>query len=167
MSSSEIHVVVVDVGSLGQSQLHVGQLDQRHQFGPVGGRALNGLGLLWFENVSQALEEQLDGLGHLAGLLLQDHGRVLNLHPSALVGLEAPIEGHGGFHVRTVVARHVDDRHLEGPGRTEQRLAVGRDLAGDPQVGSLHVGVEEGREVLGVDLAGEMLLVDGHQAHSV
>ncbi len=128
-------------------------------------------------------------------MLLNDHGGVLDLHPLASVGLEAPVEGHGGVHVRGAVTGHVQhgapekwtgpvsngmvqfgwyivyvlyNNLPETPGSPEERLPVGAvDLPGQSEVGAVEEGLQQREEVARVDLAGEVLLVDGGQRQGV
>ncbi len=62
--------------------------------------------------------------------------------PCALVRLEPSVEGDGGIDVRREVSGHVEHRHPQRARRPQHRLPVGRDLACDAQVGSIHVGLK-------------------------
>lgn len=57
------------------------------------------------EAVALTLHEESEGLGHLPGLLLQNHGRVLDLHPGAVGRVQLAVqddrvvdEGREGAH---------------------------------------------------------------------
>ncbi len=47
--------------------------------------------LLCLDNVSQLLKEELDRLRHLGRLLLEEHGRVLELDPVAQLRPKSPV----------------------------------------------------------------------------
>ena len=91
----------------------------------------------------------------------------LQLHPRAPVRLQSAVEGDGGVDVRRAVPGHVEDRRAEGARRAEHGLPVGGDLPGEGEVGALHVGGHEEAEVARVDLAREVLLVDGGEREGV
>ena len=55
----------------------------------------------------------------------------LQLHPSALVGLEPAVELDGGVDVRRAVAGHVEHGRAEGARRAQHGLPVGRHLPAD------------------------------------
>ena len=98
---------------------------------------------------------------------LRRHQASLQFHPRTLVGLQSTVEGDGGVDVRRAVAGHVEDRRSEGARGAEHGLPVGRDLPGQGEVGALHVGGHEEAEVARVDLAREVLLVDGGEREGV
>ena len=98
---------------------------------------------------------------------LRRHQASLQFHPRTLVGLQSTVEGDGSVDVRRAVAGHVEDRRSEGARGAEHGLPVGRDLPGQGEVGALHVGGHEEAEVARVDLAREVLLVDGGEREGV
>ena len=59
--------------------------------------------------------------------------------PGALVWLEPSVESDGRVDVRREVSGHVEHRHPQRARRPQHRLPVGRDLARDAQVRSIHV----------------------------
>jgi hypothetical protein len=59
--------------------------------------------------------------------------------PCALVRLEPSVESDGRVDVRREVSGHVEHRHPQRARRPQHRLPVGRDLARDAQVRSIHV----------------------------
>jgi hypothetical protein len=110
--------------------------------------------------VAFALQEQPEGLAHFAGLLLEDHAAVRDLHPRRVGGVQAPVESDGVVDVGAQRAGDVDHGHLQS-GRVFPLRRVQLPLY--VEVGAAHVTVDEESQVGRVDVALEVALVHLHQ----